>query len=200
MRIVLANFIFFLLLIASTTGLSAQQTESDVKQLLENRDQEIKELLGPEGTEYTDDQRARLKDIINGIIDFTAMAKTALQGTYDTLSSESQNEFVDLFSTIIRDQSLNKLDIYRADVQYDLINVNGDEARVETMAELDEIRTPVYYDMYYTGNEWVITDMAIDDVSTADSYQKQFSRIMNKRGFDGLMDVLRKRAARATTS
>lgn len=183
-----------------TTSLTAQQTESDVKQLLENRDQEIKELLGPEGTEYTDEQRSRLKDIINGIIDFQAMAKVALEGTYESLSEENRNEFVDLFSTIIRDQSLNKLDIYRADVQYDLINVNGDEARVETIAELDEIRTPVYYDMFYTGNEWVITDMAIDDVSTADSYQKQFTRIMNKRGFDGLMDVLRKRAARANTS
>ncbi|MFN1833682.1 phospholipid-binding protein MlaC [Balneola sp. MJW-20] len=193
-------FLFLGLIISTAIQVQAQKSEADVKNLLEQRDQEIKDLLGPEGTEYTDDQRAKLKNIINGIIDFEAMAKVALEGTFDTLSDENRAEFVDLFSTIIRDQSLNKLDIYRADVDYELINVNGDDARVETIAELDEIRTPVYYDMYYKGSEWVITDMSIDDVSTANSYQKQFTRIINKRGFDGLMDVLRKRAARATST
>lgn len=175
----------------------AQKSEAAVKQLLEDRDQEIKELLGPKGTEYTQEQREKLKNIINGVIDYRAMAQFALQDTYETLSEEEREEFVDLFSTIIRDQSLNKLDIYRAQVKYEEVSVEGDEAEVRTMAQLEDVRTPVGYTMKYTDkNGWVVTDMIIDDVSTAASYRRQFQNIIRKKGYDSLLETLRKRAAK----
>lgn len=177
----------------------AQSNDSaSVRTLLQQRDNEIKDLLGPKGTDYTQKQRDQLKDIINGIIDYRSMAKYALQGTFDTLSTDQKNEFVDLFSTIIRDQSLKKLDIYRADVSYKNIDVNGDSAVVNTVAQLEKVRTPVIYKMYFeeSNDQWVVTDMIIDDVSTADSYRRQFQSIMRKKGYDGLLDILRKRAGR----
>lgn len=174
----------------------AQQTEKDLIEMLKERDAEIKELLGPEGSEYSDEQRKQIKEIVNGIIDFEAMAQASLAQTYDTISQDLREEFVDLFSLIIQDQSLNRLDIYRADVTYETVEVDEDTARVETIAQLDNVRTPVNYDMQRKNETWVITDMEIDDVSTVDSYHRQFQRIITKRGFDVLMDSLRKRAAR----
>lgn len=186
----------FIFLLNPVPG-SAQQDSSTVRQLLEERDDEIKDLIGPKGTEYTQERRDQLMDIINGIIDYREMAQYALQGTYDTLSAEKREEFVDLFSTIIRDQSLNNLDIYRADVSYEEINVENDSATVRTVAQLEKVRTPVIYQMKYKDEQWVVTDMIIDDVSTAGSYRKQFQRIISKKGFDSLMDTLRKRAERS---
>lgn len=173
----------------------AQQDHPDVKELLENRDQEIKSSLGPEGTEYTDEKRQKLKDIINGIIDYKAMASYALQETYDTLSTDQRDEFIDLFSTIVRDHSLNNLDIYRADVKYKDISIVEDSAMVETLAQLKKVRTPVSYQMVYEpeNKQWVVIDMAIDDVSTAESYRKQFQRIIEKKGYDYLLKTLRKK-------
>jgi len=191
------SVLLLLVALMSTNLIYAQNADQEIKDLLESRDDQIKELMGPEGTEYSDAQRAELKEIINGIIDFEAMAKEALDDTYNTISEEQRNEFVDLFSTIVRDQSLNKLDIYRAKVTYTNITANGDQARVETLAELDDVRTPVNYEMEKNGDEWVITDMEIDDVSTAGSYNRQFQRIINQKGFDSLMNSLRKRADRA---
>ena len=97
---------------------------------------------------------------------------------------------------MIRDNSLTKLDIYRACVTYKNISIEGDKALVQTIAELDEARTPVDYKMKWRDDEWVITDMSIDDVYTAESYNRQFQRIIARRGFDALMKSLRKRAAR----
>lgn len=175
----------------------AQLDSTTIRTLLEERDQEIKDLLGPKGTDYTQDQRDQLKDIINGVIDYRAMAQQALQATYDTLSKEERTEFVDLFSTIIRDQSLNKLDIYRADVKYEEISVEDSSAKVRTIAQLEKVRTPVSYEMKYKGSadQWVVTDMIIDDVSTAGSYQRQFQNILRKKGYDSLLETLKKRAA-----
>ena len=180
--------------------LFAQSESDEIRQMLESRDAEIKEILGPEGKEYTQEQRDRLKDIINGVIDFEAMAAYALGSTYDELSEEEKDEFVSLFSTIIRDNSLNKLDIYRADVSYENIDISDGNARVETIAQLEDVRTPVFYDMEKENSEWVITDMIIDDVSTAESYNRQFQSIIRKRGYNSLKQSLEKRAARATAS
>ncbi len=189
--------ILSLVLLFSSINVLAQSGKEEIKTLLEERDEEIKTLLGPKGTEYSDEQRAKLKEIINGIIDFQDMAKVALEETYDTLNTETKTEFVELFATIIRDQSLNKLDIYRAEVTYQSIDVDGNEAEVKTFAELDDIRTPVDYTMKKENGEWVIKDLILDEVSTADSYNRQFQRIIKRKGFDSLMTTLRKRAAKA---
>lgn len=172
------------------------QAAEDVRELMESRDSQIKQLLGAEGSEYSSNQRDELKDIVNGIIDFTEMAKTALEVTYDTISVEDRTEFVQLFSSIIRDQSLANLDIYRASVSYERIDGTTDSMYIETLAEWDNIRTPVHYIMSKNSGEWRIEDMSIDDVFTAESYNRQFQRIIRSRGFDYLMSTLRKRAER----
>lgn len=189
--------IFFFVAFTSTVTVFAQNSEEYIKNMLVERDLEIKELLGPEGQEYTDEHRAELKEIINGVIDFEEMAKIALDETYNEISDESRTEFIDLFTTIIRDHSLNTLDIYRAKITYNSIELTDGSALVKTTAELKDVRTPVDYKMELEGENWVITDMSVDDLWTAESYKNQFQRIIQRRGFDTLMESLRKRAARA---
>lgn len=190
--------LLFTLVLFALVSIAAQSSgEEEIRQMLDDRDEEIKELLGERGSDYTQEQRDRLKDIINGVIDFRAMSQQALGSTYDEISSEEREEFVSLFATIIRDNSLNRLDIYRAEVTYESIEVTNGEAFVRTIAQLDNVRTPVDYNMVKRDGEWVITDMTIDDVSTAQSYNRQFQNIIRQRGFDALIDSLRRRAARS---
>jgi len=177
----------------------AQSEASEIQSMLEERDQEIKELLGPKGTDYTQEQRDRLKNIINNVIDYQSMAEQALGDTYNEISEEEREEFVSLFSTIIRDNSLNRLDIYRAEVTYNEIEVNQDSAYVSTTAQLEDVRTSVNYTLKMIEDSWMITDMTIDQVSTANSYNRQFQSIIRQRSFEALMESLRRRAARSST-
>ncbi len=191
------SIIFIIVWLAPS--LASQAASDEIRRMLEDRDEEIKELLGPSGTEYTQEQRDQLKDIINDVIDYQAMAEFALGNTFNEISTEQQEEFVSLFATIIRDNSLNRLDIYRADVTYEEITVDGNSAIVRTIAELEKVRTPVDYALELRGNQWMIIDMTIDDVSTAESYNRQFQSIIRQRGFDALLQSLQRRAARVTT-
>lgn len=190
---------FLIIILLLVPSLLAQSEADEIQAMLEERDLEIKELLGPEGTDYTQDQRDRLKDIINDVINYRSMAQHALGDTYNEISEEEREEFVSLFSTIIRDNSLNRLDIYRAEVTYNDIAVNQDTVLVETTAQLEDVRTSVDYNLELFDNTWMITDMTIDQVSTADSYNRQFQSIIRQRGFDALMESLRRRAARSST-
>lgn len=188
------RFITATILLFFITNIVSAQSAAELQKLMEQRDQQIKTLVGPKGTVHTTDQTEKLKDIINGIIDYETMARIALQSTFDTISNEQRTEFVELFSSIIRDQSLNKLDIYRATVVYEKIDVTGSNAVVQTMVTLENVRTPVTYNMERKGANWFITDMSIDNVSTAESYRRSFQNMIRRRGFDALLDNLRTRA------
>jgi len=196
------TIIIFTVMLLFSPGLIAIQSASEeaekeeILTLLKERDEEIKELLGPKDTEYTDEQRDRLRSMINDIIDFETMASRALGNKFDEISQSEREEFVSLFSTIVRDQSLNRLDIYRAEVTYEDIEVDNGSARVHTIAQLDNVRTAVDYTMEKKNSEWFITDMTINDVSTSQSYNRQFSSIIRQHGFDTLLDRLRRRAER----
>ncbi len=171
-----------------------KESEQEIRTLLEERDQQIKDLLGPRGSEYTQEQRDELRDIINDIIDFGSMASYALGATWAEIDQDLQEEFVSLFATIVRDHSLNRLDIYRAEVTYEEILVENSKAEVKTTAQLDNVRTPVGYTMEKQDSEWMIVDMIVDGVSTRESYHRQFQSIIRQRGFDALLDNLRRRA------
>lgn len=171
-----------------------EDVASEVRTMLEERDKEIKELLGPEGTDYSPEKRQELMDIINSVIDYRAMAKHALQDEWEELSADQRDEFVDVFAQVIRDQSLNSLDIYRAEVSYENFEVEGEQIIAHTVARLDNVRTPVIYDMEKEDGEWVVKDMSIDNVSTADSYQRSFQRILQRRSYDALLSSLKRRA------
>lgn len=194
----LINLVIITLIAVSSVA--AQSAENEIREMLDERDDEIKELLGPKGTEHTQEQRDKLKDIINDVIDYRAMARRALGNTYDEISDEQREEFVSLFATIIRDNSLNRLDIYRAEVTYNSIEVENDSAFVRTTAQLENVRTSVDYSMQKKEDDWMITDMSIDEVSTADSYNRQFQSIIRQRGFDALLQSLQRRAARSSST
>lgn len=175
----------------------AEDLKASAKQMLIERDKQIKELLGPKGSDFSDETRVQVKDIINDVIDYRAMAAHALQSTWDELSEEERDEFVDIFSTIVRDQSLNSLDIYRADVAYEEFEVDGNIVRATTIATLENVRTPVIYIMEKRVDEWFVIDMSVDNVSTADSYRRSFQNIIRRRGYDALLANLKRRAGEA---
>ncbi len=189
--------LFIILLLATVSALANPEKEQEIRSILEDRDQQIKVLLGPEGADYTDEQREQLRDIINDMMDYRKMAQYALGDKYDELSKAEQEEFVDLFTRIIRDQSLQQMDIYRAEVIYEEIRVDGADAKVTTTAIFGDKRIPILYRLLQRDGEWVITDLSIDEAWTAESYRRSFQNIIRRRGYDALIDNLRKRAEQA---
>jgi len=184
-------FIALLLLVAALPG-AAQSTSDEIRVMLEERDANIKALLGPEG-DVSDGQREELQHLINGVINFREMGKEALGPFWKDLSAEEQDEFVRVFSEIVRHQSLSDLDVYRASVTYDAISVDGDSARVTTTTIYDEIPVIVEYELLRTSGEWTARDIILDDVSTVGGYSRSFQTVIRKRGFDSLMTSLNKR-------
>ena len=193
-------FVAALLVVAGPAAPPAQaQTpaadrEAEIRQMLKERDQQIKAILGTGGS-FTDTQRQKLKTLINGLIDFRAMGRAALGKHWNDLSTEQQTEFINVFSDVVREQSLADLEPYRAPVTYQEVRVEGDEAYVKTTSAQQGERIPVAYDLVYheTSGEWRARDIIVDEVSTVKGYQRSFRSIIRRHGFDALMKSLRKK-------
>ena len=180
-----------LLLGGSLLPLQAQAqsaTAAEIRQMLEDRDQQIKSILGGD-KDYTAEQRAELKELINGVIDFEVMAQRALGPHWEDLSTEQREEFVTVFGDVVRAQSMSDLGVYNSEVTYDQIEVHGDSAFVRTRTKYEGRSTPVEYVLERREGEW----RAEDGVSTAEGYARSFQTVVRQRGFDTLMTSLRKK-------
>lgn len=176
-----------------TSAAFAQDREQEIRTLLEERDQEIKAALGDQN-EFTQEQREQLKAVINDGIDFEAMGREALGPYWSDLTEAQQTEYIDLFTEIVRAQSLSDLDVYRSTVTYGEITVEGDSARVVTTTTYDNKNAEVVYELHAVpGGGWLVGDIILDEVSTEQGYARSFQSAIRKRGFDGLMNSLRKK-------
>lgn len=185
-------FLLFGILLELPNPARAQDRSVEARRFLEQRDREIKNVLGDRET-FTDEQREQLKRVINGGIDFTAMGRAALGPFWADPAPAQREEFVDVFSRIVRNQSLSDLDVYRSVVTYENITANDTMAYVTTTTVYKDIPTKVEYVLGRTGPQWQVRDIILDDVSTAEGYARSFQSVVRKRGFDSLMNSLRKK-------
>ena len=193
----MSNFVYKLCLILILSLFTAAShvsfaQDSAILELLKERDNEIKTLIGDK-KEFSEGQKEELQNLINGVIDFEQMGKDALGKEWDTITPEQQAEFVKVFSEIVKGRSLSDLEIYRLDVEYEHVTVEGDEARVQTKTVYKEQPMLVEYDMGYRSDEWRVDDIILDGVSTTEGYARSFQTYIRKRGFDALMQNLHKR-------
>lgn len=168
-----------------------------IRTMLDERDAEIKAILNGTESDFTRTQRQELMTLINGFIDFRAMGQHALGPFWSDLSDEQRTEFVDVFQDVVRQQSMGDLEVYNSRVTYDRIEVEDDSAFVRTTTRYRNSDTPVDYVMHRRDSTWLATDIIVDEVSTAEGYARSFQNVMRRRGFDTLMDSLKKRQARA---
>ncbi len=189
-------FALFVLALGAVLPAAAQNPGAQIKSLLESRDRDVKAVLGNKSS-FSDAQKDQLKALINGVIDFEAMSQEALGSTWATLTPAQRTEFVTTFADVVRNQSLADLGIYRAQVTYGTISVNGSKATARTTTAYSGKSARVDYEMQLKNGQWRITDIVLDDVSTAGSYARQFQQVVRRRGFDALMTTLQKRLERA---
>lgn len=193
---ILATALLFLFIGGTFSAANATAQDPDkareVRELLEQRDREIKAMLGDKKT-FSDGQREQLKEVVNQGIDFEAMGRHALGEFWNDTSPGQRKEFVDVFSEIVRAQSLSNLDVYRSKVTYKSVKVDGDVATVLTTTVYKEVPTDVTYVMGLKNGEWMVQDIVLDDVSTAEGYARSFQTVIRKKGFDALMSSLNKK-------
>ena len=106
---------------------------------------------------------------------------------------------MDVFRQLIRNSSVRKLDVYKADrVEYDPPTFRGPLATVRMVAHKKDSSMEVEYRLHPVNGEWRIYDLVVDDVSTARNYRDGFYRKLAKTSFADMMVELRGKLTEGT--
>lgn len=182
-----------LVLLVLTASVFAEKKPDPVEEV-RIHDQELQSMLKRyKSTDMA--QHDTLKTLINGMFSFPELGKRALGKTWATLKKTEQDSFVAVFRRMVENSSIKRLESYRADsTKYSAATGTGDKTVVTALVFNRGKSSKVVYKLFPEGDSWKAWDLVLDDVSSLRSYRDQFSSIIGKEGFDGLMKRLRKNA------
>jgi len=181
------------LLAAVPTATAASPTET-VQTAVQ---QVVSSQSGPAAkTLSTAERRADIRKIIDALFDFTDMSERSLGSAWTQASQAQQQEFVRLFSTLIANAYLGRIEQFAGEpFTYVGEKIDGDEASVQS-----RIVTPkgsevgLDYRMYRAAGRWAVYDIYVDGISLVGSYKAQFNRIIQRSSFADLLKQLRLKA------
>jgi len=137
-------------------------------------------------------KRTELRQIAEGIFDFTEMAHASLGDHWNDLSGDQREAFARLYTSFIEDAYLNQIQDYSGQ-RIDVVrqDLNGRAADVfSTIVNPGDEPIDLDFRFELKNGEWKIYDVAIDDVSMTSNYRTQFDRVIREQGFDSLMSSL----------
>jgi phospholipid transport system substrate-binding protein len=191
-KIILFIITVFCLNIAMAAPVKASVVTDEVKRTVDDVIKIVtdKELKKPANE---DKRRKELKAAIGRIFDYREMAKRSMGFHWKTITSVQQNEFVDLFSTLLENSYAGKIESYNKEkIVYDKELVEGNYAQVNSRVitpKRDEYSLD--YRLLREGNKWMIYDVVIEGVSLVSNYRTQFNSIINGQGYDALVKKMR---------
>jgi phospholipid transport system substrate-binding protein len=149
-------------------------------------------LLQDKGLDQTT-RRKEMRKVINERFDFRAMSQRTLATNWKKASGEQQQEFVELFSHLIENTYIGRVEAYTDEkVDYPGEKVKGDKAVVETLILTASANIPIDYKVYRKKNgEWWVYDVIIEGISLISNYRSSYQEIVSKEGFDGLIAKMR---------
>lgn len=137
-------------------------------------------------------QKDTLKKLVNGMFSFPELGKRALGKTWSTLKKPEQDTFVAVFKRAVESSSIKRLESYRSDSTHYSASVGaGDKTVVTATVWRGGKSSKVVYKLFQQSGSWQAWDLVLEDVSSLRTYKDQFSSIIAKEGYPGVLNRLR---------
>jgi phospholipid transport system substrate-binding protein len=142
-------------------------------------------------------RRERIRKTVDELCDWEEMSRRSLGRHWAQRSEQEKNEFVHLFGQLLERTYIDKVEGYSGEkVNYVGERVDGDYAEVDVrILTKKNTEIPVVYKLRTRDQKWWVYDMVIEGVSLVNNYRTQFSDILAKTSFDGLMKKLKEKVS-----
>jgi phospholipid transport system substrate-binding protein len=139
------------------------------------------------------ERRAAIRKEAETIFDFQETSRRALGRHWQSLSAAEQSEFVSLFTDLLEQAYLVKIERYSGEpIVYTGDSIEGELATVKTKFITKQgTEIPIEYRLLRHGDRWLVYDVFIEGVSLIANYRTQFDRIMRTGSYQELARRLR---------
>ncbi len=150
-----------------------------------------------QGAAHRQERFAKVRALVLPRFDTQDMAKRTLGVHWRTRTAAEQAEFTQLFTDLVETSYRQTLDRYTHDVTvtYDQERVEALFAEVDTHLSSPVVNEPIAisYRLHTVGDQWLIYDMVIANVSMVRNYRAQFDRILGKSGYEELIATIKRK-------
>jgi phospholipid transport system substrate-binding protein len=138
-------------------------------------------------------RRQKLRELINPKFNFAEMSKRSLGPNWNEITAAEQAEFTEVFSELLARTYLSKIETVKPGmVKVESENVEPPKAVVKTIVISKGDTFPIDYKLIQKdGGSWQVYDVVIENIGLVANYRNEFSGIIRKDNFSGLMEKLR---------
>lgn len=186
--------LLFLALTTVVTRVEAQ-TPSSPRQDIENTINSIISIVEASPADsQKGERRGKLRELINPRFNFAEMARRSLGSNWNEITPEQQKEFTDVFSELLARTYLSKIETVKPGmVKVESENIDMPKAVVKTTVESKGDTFPIDYKVMFVDGRWQVYDVVIENIGLVANYRNEFSGIIRKDKFTGLMERLRQK-------
>lgn len=146
--------------------------------------------------------RSEARAAVSQLLDFDALAKSTLGHKWDELKAPERKRYADALRGAMEANYLVKMGKAKSeDVAKVRTDITGEEPQgermlVKTTVKAGEDTAAIDYVMEKAAKGWRAVDVLTEGVSLAETYREQVTRLLPKKGIDGVIAALdRKRKA-----
>lgn len=147
--------------------------------------------------EKKEEQREKIWNVVHNIFDFQTIARgTIRRHDWESFSEEQKKEFTDLFTTLLGNTYLERLQSDYRDEQVEFTEqemLSDTTAIVRTKIIRESLETPVDYRLILRGETWRIYNVIVENISLVTNYRDQFSQMLMRDSPAQLIEKLRDR-------
>lgn len=184
-----------LIVLIFNSGAFATASMNPMEQLQQSVDEILKILQSEElkRPERKDERKQLILNVVADMFNFREMARSSLGQSWNTLTAEEKNTFVGLFTSLVEQRYIGKIDSYdNQKVVYKKERVKGDRAIIYTDIIDKDLEIPIDYRLKEDQGKWLIYDLKIENVSLMANYRRDFDSIIRKEKFSGLVEKITK--------
>ena len=178
------------------TDVNAESAEFESpKKVVEGAVDDLVGIVGQyPGEQKVGDRRKALRQRINPLFDFTEMAKRSLGANWLKINDDQRQEFVSVFSELLARTYLSKIENISEDVvAVDSEKIKYPKALVKTTITYKDSNFPLDYKLLHRKGNWKVYDVIIENIGLVANYRNEFSGIIRKEKFAGLIQKLKKK-------
>ncbi len=141
------------------------------------------------------ERRTKIMSLIDSRFDYKEMSRISLGKYWRELDGQEMEEFTDVFSQLLKQTYIGRIEAYSDEkVEYSK-EIFGKKKKNRAMVFTNILKNgkaiPINYKMVARNDQWLVYDVVIEGVSLVRNYRTEFSRIIVKEKFSGLVKRIR---------
>lgn len=193
----LGAFLLLAVSIGASGEIQAQTSPQEAAKFVQALGSEAVLLQSAVGSEGPEKRLIVLRDLVRRGFNLELTSQFVLGKYWHRATARQRSEFQDLFTEYLLNSYARRIGSYRAET-LDIVAshpVGTQDVLVETSVTGDDGTTNPIWRVRAQDGIYQIIDVSIDGVSLALTQRREFASVINRRGLDGLLDMLRRKLA-----